>query len=876
MISLFRTLSISYIGQHRIRTGLVVLSIALGVAVLVATQGLSRGLKGGVQDSVNPLSGLADVLVVKGGAGVPASLAAEIRAANIPGIADAQPFVFARVSIVELDNRPTWLFGVELPQDWTEFTAVQTGPSFPVKTTLRTPSLLELPRWALALQRGEVALISPDIREALAAQGKAPGQVSLRNAGLTPTFLIAGEVDFRSSELPIAGAVVVLPLAQASRLCFPGQEARAQQINIRFESGYDPEIASAALQRWLGSRADVQSIQDNREMVANVTSGLELGMHIGSAGALVVGLFLVYNALSVSVAERRHDIGILRAVGATRWQIARLFLGESLIMGLVGSCIGLPLGIFLSWLAIKPLAGVISEMLVPIEQATIQIPWWLMVFAVCSGTIVAMLAALVPAMQAAQEEPAHAVRRVPLRRTLLASLIHLGVVVLLLSAGVSVVAFRDQLPPLYGIFAGIILLFVGALAATPLLAAVLGRVAQPFFPYLFGLEGRLAADNLVRTPVRTGIVIAALAATTGLLIQTSGFLKSTREAVTTWIEEKIAADLFVSCGSSVTAGGAALTMDPSLGDKLAAVPGVDIVFAVRLQRLDFTSPVDGTTKMIWMAALDLPALEKGSGQPALAVNLARLPRLREPGTVAVSENFARLYRVEVGDRLKIPGKDADLEVEVVGTVVDYTWNRGTIVVNMPWYREHFADEQVDIFDIFLREGADLAAVKQTLKDRFEKSEAVFVVDRPEVYQEVNSSLNKIYSLAYAQQIVIGMVSLLGVISALFISVLQQKRQLGLLRAVGATRTQVLRLVLAEAILMGLVGAMIGFVMGLCLEWYVIYVMVLDESGFLFPMRIPWLESLVVCVACVLCSALAGLWPASWATGLRIPDAIAYE
>ena len=876
MISLFRTLSVSYIAQHRVRTLLVVLSIALGVAVLVATQGLSRGLKSGVQDAVNPLASVADLLVVKGGVGVPAALAAEIRAASLPGIADARPFLYARVSTVELDNRPTWLFGIETPANLTDASSLLKDNTFKVKTDLRTPSLLEFPRWALALSTGEVALVSPDLVDLLKDRGLDASTLSLRNAGRTPRFLVAGTVDFRDSELPITGSVVVMPLATASRLCFPGQEVRVQQINIRLEPGYDPALAQKALQDWLGSRAEVQSIQTNREMVTNVSSGLELGMFIGSAGALVVGLFLVYNALSVSVAERRHDIGILRAVGATRWQIARLFLLESFFMGLIGSGVGVPLVGFLAWLAIKPLAGVISEMLVPIEEASIQLPWWLMLAALVAGTTVAVLAALVPALQAAQEEPAHAVRRVPLHTTVLTTLLHLGVVLLLLGAGTAAATFRASLPPLFGVFAGIILLLVGALALTPLLAGLLGRLAQPLFRYVFGLEGRLAADNLVRTPVRTGIVIAALAATTGLLIQTAGFLKSTREAISAWIEEKIAADLFVSCGSSVTSGGAALTMDPSLRDKIAEIPEIDIVLPVRLQRLDYTTPVDGSVKIIWLVALDLGALDRGATTPALAQGFARLPRLREPGTVAISENFARLYGVKIGDRLTLPGKDGNLEVEVVGTVVDYTWNRGTVVMNLPWYREKFRDSQVDIFDIFLKPGSDLGAVKATLKERFEKSEAVFVVDRPEVYREVNTGLNKIYSLAYAQQIVIGLVSLLGVISALFISVLQQKRQLGLLRAVGATRTQVLRMVLAEALLMGTVGAIIGFGIGLCLQWYVIYVMVIDESGFLFPMQIPWIEGGLVCLGCVAAATLAGLWPASWATGLRIPDAIAYE
>ncbi|MBY0228103.1 MAG: FtsX-like permease family protein, partial [Gemmataceae bacterium] len=114
------------------------------------------------------------------------------------------------------------------------------------------------------------------------------------------------------------------------------------------------------------------------------------------------------------------------------------------------------------------------------------------------------------------------------------------------------------------------------------------------------------------------------------------------------------------------------------------------------------------------------------------------------------------------------------------------------------------------------------------------------------------------------------------VSALFISVLQRKRELGLLRAVGATRGQILRSVLAEAVLMGAIGAAVGFVIGLAMEWYVINVMIFDESGFLFPMRIPWADAGLVMLGSVALATLAGLWPAYLATTLRIPEAIAYE
>jgi putative ABC transport system permease protein len=145
-----------------------------------------------------------------------------------------------------------------------------------------------------------------------------------------------------------------------------------------------------------------------------------------------------------------------------------------------------------------------------------------------------------------------------------------------------------------------------------------------------------------------------------------------------------------------------------------------------------------------------------------------------------------------------------------------------------------------------------------------------------VRDEVSKALNKVYGLAYAQQLVVGMVALLGVASALFISVLQRRRELGLLRAVGASRGMVLRSVLAEAVLMGFVGAAVGFGIGLMLERYILDVLARDESGFEFPMQVPWLEGGLVAVGAVVLATLAGLWPAYHATRLRIPEAIAYE
>jgi len=496
---------------------------------------------------------------------------------------------------------------------------------------------------------------------------------------------------------------------------------------------------------------------------------------------------------------------------------------------------------------------------------------------VLAGTAVAMLASLLPALQAAGEEPAYAVRRAPRRGTLRLVVVQVTATVAFLLLGLGFAESRNALPRHVGMFVGVSCLFVGGLVAMPLLASLVGRVVQPLFRYCLGLEGRLAADNLVRAPGRSGLVIGALAATVVLVASTAGFIKSTREAIHEWIDDKIAADLFVTSGSSVTSGGAALQLRDDAGEKLRAVPGVAAALPVRFMRIDYRNRA-GRECMVFVLGVDAKNFYRSGVDAAMAKNLKRHVDLGlgEPGTVVVSENFAALHKVNVGDTITFSGGKGPVRAKVVGLATDYSWNRGTILMDLTWFREVYGDQQVDVYDVFLKPGADVEEVRKELMRRHGDEYVLFTATRPEVNSEVSRTLNKVYAIAYAQQTIVGVVALLGVVSALFISVLQRQRDLGLLRAVGATRGQILRSVLAEAVLMGFIGAVVGFGIGLLLEWYVLDVMIFDESGFRFAFRVPWLEAGAVVLAAVALATVAGLWPAYQATKLRIPEAIAYE
>jgi putative ABC transport system permease protein len=866
MFALHRSLSVGYLRLHPTRAVLIVLSIALGVATLVATRLLNQSINQEAPEAINPMAKIADLAVMNAQTGVPRTLADEIKKASIPGLRDAEPIVIGRISLPQLDKngRSVWLFGIDLSMK-NKFAA-----QLPADYLDNIEVNLTNPLGLLGSNEKTGVLVGDKLAQALERELPEGGKEFEALAASKRTDLILlGTIRFKNLTALGDGNFLVMDVEHAVPLIFPQRQKNVSQINIRLEPGADREQVRQRLQEYVGERALVRTLESNYEAVRDVTGGLELGFDIGGAIALVVGLFLVYNVLSVSVAERRHDIGILRSVGATRGQVAGLFLGEAAFLGLIGSALGLPLGWGLGWLTLGPLLRFLSDMFAPMSSASLRPSLSLMLTATFSGIGAAMLAALMPALQAASEDPAAAVRRVPQSNRFRRRIPHIAAIVVCALAGIASVLVRDHLPRRAGVFAGAVLLFVAGLIFIPLATELMGRLLRPMVRTLLGLESRLAADNLVRSPGRTGIVIAALAATAGLVFGLAGFIHSTKQTVYHWIDGRVAADLFVTCGAPIERASLAQPMSAKLRKELTSLPEVEAAVGVRFHILDFQE------RIIFMLAIDTKAFAADSSR-TIARNLDKYPRLREGGTVLVSENFAALYGYRAGDRIKVRGRDGLLTLEVLGTMIDYTWNRGTILVDREWYREEFGDDLVDLWDVYLRPGADAAAVRDRIEAQWGRQESLYPATREQMHKTIEEGINRVYWLGYAQFFIVGLVTLLGVVSALFISVLQRRRELGLLRAVGASRGQVLGTVLAEAALMGLFGSLIGFLFGLFIEWYVIHLILFNEAGFVFPMLVPWKPAVVVFGLSVVLTALVGLWPAYHATRLRIAEAIAYE
>jgi putative ABC transport system permease protein len=901
MFSLYRTLSLRALQQRFSRALLVVASIALGVATLVATRVLNQSMWAAVRVATNPL-GFGELCVSNGDSGVRTELTTKL--SGIPGIRDVEPVVVGRVRLPDLgDHRHAQCLGIVwkpdsesnnpwgVSIDWTvppDTIPLLKGAD--PQNVLAHLKPFRLRPFLVGVQLNEelttVAMndrldtILPFVNrflkrewaDQLSAILKKTAVIRLQPVGQEAQYFVkVGTVRSDGPTGDLVKNALILNAADAAEL--KGQPDLFTRIDLFLDSAADLNQVRSRVVETLGGRAAVRTSDENEQRAQEMMAGLQLGFSLTGAGALVVGLFLVYIVLAVTVAERRHEIGILRSLGATRGQIWALFVGEAGFQGLLGAALGIPAGLAMAHLCLDFIKNLLSDILYVLESPGIQIGLITILLAAAAGILTAIVAALVPAVRAAQEQPADAVRRTPQVPGLSHQVLQLIISVTLLILGGSCMIYRAHLPARLGTYGGFTLVLIGLLLTTPLLAASAARILQPLASRLMGLEGRLASDNLIRVPGRTGLVITVLAAGVAIFLQTAGVIHSNKDPFLNWINQSWDADLYVTSGSIVIGSGQNLPMERDLGKVFQnKLPIIETALPLRSRQVDYGE------NAVFLIALDAHGFYDAPGRRGPLMDRELYVRLLAPGGryAVVSKNFAALYGVKEKDTIQLRGPHGPIQLEVAGIVADYSFPRGTVFIDQNVYQELFEDPRVDQFYVYLRSTDSQEGVRRELLRNWEAEHALMVMSRGQVRDHLLQMIRRFSLVAYSQEVVVGVVAALGVVFALLISVLQRRRELGILRAVGATQGQILLSVLAEAMLMGIIGTAIGLIVGVAIEWYCVYIILFEEAGFLFPVLIPWAEVGWIAAGAMIIATLAGLGPALRTMQLRIPEAIAYE
>ncbi|MBI3821864.1 MAG: ABC transporter permease [Planctomycetes bacterium] len=887
MFALYRTLSLRYLSRRWFRAALVVASIMLGVATLVATQALSETMSKATLASGNPMAGTIDLIVSNGEAPIDRALVKAIE--QVKGVKDVQAKIFDHVKLIVGDKKiRVQVMGFDLREDRKQ------GNALEEKFKLSAKKEEVEGAFALVFPWGTPAILGKELHNDLEKENL-PSFLGFKN--LTIENKVVGKNSKPHTVTSIAwmepketngdytafgGYVIILHLDHAANI-LGMKEGMARQIDIALEPGVDPKKARVAIEKVVGGQGVVRTMEEQNQSLQSAMTGMKAGFSMCGVAALIVGMFLVYNSLSVSVAERRHEIGILLALGATRDQVWRLFAGEACVLGALGAGLGIPLGYGLAHLGLRPMQEAIGDVFASMNLKQIELTGELIALAFAVGILSALVASMVPAIQAAYEKPAEAVRRVPKEPPVSHLVAHIVAVCVLILSGMSMILVRDHIPKRWGTFGGLILVMTGALLAAPLVAQIGARALLPISRRFFSIEWRIAADNMVRAPGRTGMVIGALAAGVCLIVETAGIIRSNREAILDWLETSVASDLIVTSGSPVGSGGQNNQMEESIGDELKKIPGVEEVLPNRMRTdVDFRNVrVAVSTAVADRSYVLEHARLKRFDSPEVVARRTKEIELyktmeQEKNSVIISGNFAALYHVHKGDHITLKTPKGEVKFHVIGAVEDYSWNLGTIYMNRKDYIAHWEDTTVTVFEVYLQSGVNPDDAKNKIAAKLGAQYDLHPLTRAELRVRVVKIIEDLYLVALGQEVVVVVVAALGVVMALLISVLQRRREMGLLRAIGASQAQVIYLVLAEATLMGIFGSVLGVIFAVPVQWYALQIVFLEEAGQIFPVYLPWWESVVIALIAMAIAALAGVGPALYAVRERIPEAIAYE
>jgi len=622
----------------------------------------------------------------------------------------------------------------------------------------------------------------------------------------------------------------------------------------------------SALPAGLEVRPQGAGTNENRRMLAAFRWNLRLLSYI----SLVVGAFLIYNSISVPVVRRRADIGIVRALGASRAAVLAAFVGEAGFLGFAGALIGLPLGRFMAAGAVKLMSATVEALYVSSRPGSVELDAASIFLAFAIGVGVAVLSAYSPAREAAFVSPVEAMargrREYDLRIHKVRDLwlaVALGIAAALAASAPAVSGY-----PVFGYLSTILLVAASALAIPAVIGAATS-LSSKLIDRVLGVEAMLASRSLAASLRRTSVLVAALSTAIAMMTAVAIMVGSFRQTVVLWMGDQLPADLYLRPAGSPAADRHP-TISPGLAEKIAEIPGVAAVDRLRAYEISYQNlPVT-------LASADLNVLrsyrnsEFFSGRAEAQV----LEDLRGSNNVIVSEPFTYKHRVKAGDSITLSLGEAQAAFRIIDVYYDYSSERGNILMDRNTMLRYLPDPAPSNLAVYLAPGSNA----ETLRAEIEKVTAghsVLMFSNRDLRREAVRIFDRTFAITYALEAVAIIVAVMGIAGALLALVIDRRRELGLLRFLGAASRQIRKLILVEAGLLGLFANVVGLILGFALSLILIFV--INKQSFGWTIRFHWPVAILLGAISVvyLATVLAGLYPAQMAVRLN-PIEVVHE
>ncbi len=827
---LLRTLIVRPLRRDTLRTALTVLSVALGVAVVVAIDLAGDAATGSFRSSLATVVGSTDLEIVANG-GVDEAYIGMLAA--LPLDAHFAPVLEDLATIEGIGNVP--VYGVDLVGKATgEFKSNQGSSS-------------------LVLSRGLASRLHVSVDQPVSA-------VINDQRGTFQIAAIAGAQDAEFLLLDIADAQKAL-----------NRYGKLDRIDVKIAPRQDFAAAERRIRELLPPSYVVQKPGTRSEENQRMLTAFRWNLRVLSYISLVVGAFLIYNTIAVSLVRRRGEIGVLRALGASRQGVLWLFLGEAAMLGFIGSILGIALGRVLAEGTVGLIAETVNSLYTSSRPAPIALSAREIITGLLAGTLVALLSAWGPAREAMNVSPTEAMGRgAHEHRARLAWKMNLGWAALL----AALAAAASQAPPMGGNPVGgycSALLAIGAAAlASPAMVLAVNHLTRRAVRRLFGVEGMFAGRSLAASLARTSVIVGALATAIAMMASVGIMVGSFRETVLVWLDTQLRADLYIRPVGR-TGAGQYPALSAEIPPIVANVPGVEAVdvfhaleFRYQGQRATF-----GAGNLEIVRRYGRLRFLPGQDRDAILRSLPGQDR------AIVSEPFANRHGFRAGDRLVVPLGARTLALTVAGVYYEYSSNQGYVIVDRSTLLKYLPEQPPTNVAIYLRRGVDATAVQREIQKRT-VAYRIVIAPNQSLRRNALEIFDRTFAITYALEAVAIVVAMLGAANSLLALVLDRRRELGLLRYLGASGSQIRRMILLEAGFLGMLANLLGLALGLVLSLLLIYVVNKQSFGWSIQFHPPALL-LSFAVLTVWCATLlAALYPARAAARLNPIDVIHEE
>ncbi len=846
------TLALRYLNGRRLRSFLTTLAIVFGVMVIFGMNTLLPAFLGSFTANAMAAAGQVDATITsKTGEAFPESVAAQ--AARVDGVAAVSGTLERPI------NLPADYFDLD-PAVPDRVAAVTLVGAVPADFRTLTAVNVIAGRY-LQAGDGAAAVIAESLAEA-AGLGvgdtlrlpSPTGLAALEIVGVTPPRLLPGN----------EAVLITLPAAQRL-LDAPG---KINVIDANFDSVDEARRAAieAAITDALGPGYTIGVLQAGAEILANIGVAQMVFNLMGGLG-LLMGGFIIFNTFRTIIAERRRDIGMLRAVGASRRTISGLILIEGLMQGVAGTLAGLLLGYLFAVLVLQLIAP-IGQQLLNIRVGSPSVTPGLVIVSIVMGVGITVLAGVLPAGAASRVTPLEALRP-PVAGVTLRRLAGLGFWAGVAMITLAVAALISGNASLIGL--GAVLFTVGLIVLAPALVNPIANLFSGVLALIFARQGtaQLAEGNLSRQPTRAAVTASTTMIALAILVMGGSVLSSIAITFTRMLEKSLASD-YLLLPPSVAVWGTNVGAAPALADELRAVDGLAVVSTLRFAGTKINEVAVGLLGIEPVAYNQTSGLTFVDGDPEAAFAAMQTGR-----AMIINGPLATAAGLKRGDPVTVLTPAGEQTYRVAAIATDFLNAKTTTgYISQRNIEADFGRTEDVFFQMNAAEGADRAAVEAGLRQALQPYPQFKLVSSAEYLEQNKGLFDGAFAGYYALMIFLAVPSLIAMVNTLAIGVIERTREIGMLRAVGATRRQVRTVILAEALILAAIGTAFGLLSGLYLGY--MGVRAFAALGFPIDYLFPAASLIATIAVGLLFGALAALIPARQAARLEVVQALRYE